>query len=269
MTKKLIVGGLILVACLWIAKKTNFCSYAGTIISSAKDRIRGEIPRELELARVKHEIQALDRDYQNLLGPIAEQKVEVRRLETEVTNGRANLSERREALLALTTAVENKETSISYHNSTYNLDQARVKMAKEFAEFKRIEVNLSTREKLLEAQRKNLSATLDQLGKLVTQKREFEIRLAQLEAEEALLQAQGTVTPLKTDDTRVADIENTLKQIERDQAVQIEKMKMQATFGTSTNDAPAQTPAVGNPGEIRSYLQGNTTKTEKVAQGSK
>jgi hypothetical protein len=268
MTKKLVVGGLILVACLWVAKKTHFCSYASTIIASGKDRFRQEIPRSLEIARVKNEIQRLDRDYQDLLGPIAEKKVEVRRLENEVNTTKARASERREALLALTNAIDSKEKFINYENSQYSLDQARVRLAKDYASFKKMEVNLATKEKLLEAQRQNLAATIDQLTKLVDQKREFEIAVAQIEADEAVLGAQSLVIPLKTDEGRVADINNTLKDLKQAQEREQEERLLQQQFGSKIGDAPQSVVPVGDLNAIRDHLEGRVaTPATKVAQG--
>ena len=33
MTKKLVIAGIVLVACLWVAKKTHFMSYASTVFA--------------------------------------------------------------------------------------------------------------------------------------------------------------------------------------------------------------------------------------------
>jgi len=268
MCKKLVVGGLILVACLWVAKRTNFVSYAGTIIANGRDRLRQEIPRDLELARVRNEIKNLDRDYQALLGPIAERKVAVRRLEGEVSSAKANLTERREGLLALTSAVESKEKEIAYQGGNYNLAQAKVKLAQDFSLFRRMEVNLATQEKLLDAQRKNLSATLDQLGKLVNQKREFEITLAQLEAQEAVLAVDRCQSPLQTDEGRVADISNTLKEIQQAQEIEQAGRELQSQYGSKISDAQPPVPSVGDLSVIRDHLEGRvTTPATKVAQG--
>ena len=90
MCKKLAVGVVIALACLWVAKKTNVTSYASTLIAKGQATVRGQIPRDLELARVQHEIQQLDRDYQGLLGPIAEKMASIKKLEREITTARAN-----------------------------------------------------------------------------------------------------------------------------------------------------------------------------------
>jgi chromosome segregation ATPase len=270
MTKKLIVGGLVLVACLWAVKKTHFMSYAGTIIASGRDSLRNQIPRELEIARVQNEIQRLDRDYQGLLGPIAEKKAAVRRLEKEIDVAKAKLSDRRESLLALTSAIDSKEKEIAYNGSAFTLAQAKVQLAKDFALFKKLEVNVTTQQKLLDAQRQNLNATIEQLGKLVDQKREFEIALAQIQADEEMLRVTQITTPLPTDEGRVADIANTLNQLRQAQDVERERRILEQQYGTKVGDAQPQVPPVGDLTAVRDYLEGHgTAANTKVAQGNK
>ena len=268
MFKKLAVGAVIALACLWVAKKTHVGSYASTVIAFSKDQVRGQIPRDLELARVQHEIQQLDRDYQGLLGPIAEKMACIKKLEREIANAKANQLEQREELLALTKAVETKETPISYHGNTFGLDRAKVKLARDFAAFKRLEVNLASKEKLLEAEVKNLAATRDQLDKLISQKRDFEIRVAQLEAEEATLKLASIQTPLFTDDGRVADINRTLEQIAHGQEVEVTKRQLQQQYGSKIADAQPSNVQVGtlDLDEIRGYLQGTPETAVKVGQ---
>jgi hypothetical protein len=266
MTKKLIVGGLILVACLWVAKRTHFCSYANTIIAKGREQLRQEIPRDLEIARVKNEIQRLDQDYQALLGPIAEKKAAVRRMQDNVDAARVNLSDRRAALLALTNAIEAKERLITFQNGQYSLDQAKVKLARGYADFKKLEVNLATQEKLLDAERQNLAATLEQLGKLVDQKRAFEIEVAQAEADEAVLQVQSIGSPLKTDDSRVADIASSLKEIRERQDAHRERILLQQTYGSKIGDAVPSAPTITDLHAIRNDLEGRASPSSKVAQ---
>ena len=213
MFKKAVIGVLVGLACLWVAKKTQVTSYASTLVAFGKQHVRKQIPRDVELARVQHEIEHLDRDYRGLLGPIAEKMASVKKLDREIFTAKENLLQQRESLLNLTKAVDGTHTLIATNGHTVSLDQAKVKLARDFATFKKLEAHLASREKLLEAETKSLSATQDQLEKLVVQKREFEIRLAQLEADEATLKVARIKAPLHTDSGRVADIKKTLERI--------------------------------------------------------
>jgi chromosome segregation ATPase len=271
MCKKITVGVLVALACLWAVRKTHVLSYASTIVTSGQEHFRKQIPRELELARVRNEIQNLDRDYQALFGPVAERTAAVKRLERQVVAGTANLTHQREALLAFTKAVEAKETQISFNGSTYCLPEAKNKLAYNFAFFKKQQADLTVKEKQLEAERACLAATKDQLDKLMTQKREFETRLLNLEAEEATLAVVATKIPLPSDNSRVADIDQTLKYIAESQELENERRTIQQQYGSKIGDASpsaTQSPAVDYQ-EIRDYLEGRTsTGTSKVVKSN-
>lgn len=265
MIKKIAVGVVIAMACLWVAKKTNVTSYASTLIAKGQASVRGQIPRDLELARVQHEIQQLDRDYQGLLGPIAEKMASIKKLDREIAVARVSQQEQRQSLLALTASIDAKVSQISYNESNYTLDQAKVRLAKDFGNFRKLEANLTTKEKLLEAEAKNLAAIRDQLDKLTSQKREFEIRVATLEADEATLRVARIQTPLVTDDGRVADIKNTLDRIEHSQNVEQNEHILQQQYGSKIGDAQPQVQIRSVDVEnIREYLQGKIESTKVV-----
>lgn len=272
MCKKITVGVLVALACVWAAKKTNVFSYASTIVASSRDHFRKQIPRELELARVRNEIQNLDRDYQALFGPVAERTASVKRLERQVKEGTANLQQQREALLAFTKAVEAKETQISFNGSNYNLPEAKRKLAYNFAFFKKQQADLAVKEKQLEAERTCLDATREQLDKLMTQKHEFEVRLLTLEAEEATLAVVATKAPLPTDNSRISDIDQTLKYIAESQENENVLRTIQQQYGSKIGDASqsgAQVPSVDLQ-EIRDFLEGrnSTGSSSKVVKNN-
>jgi len=267
MCKKIALGVIVALVGLWVVQKTHVASYAATLFAKGKDTVRGQIPRGLELARVQHEIQQLDRDYQGLLGPIAEKMAAIKKLDREIATAKDNLQEQRKDLLALTNAVDARETLITCGSVNYSLDQAKVKLARDFATFKKLEAHMASREKLLEAENRNLAATRDQLDKLISQKREFEIRLAQLEAEEATLEVARIRTPLVTDEGRVADIKKTLDRIEQAQNVEQFEHVLGQQYGTKIGDAqPEAQPRAVDLNEIRSHLQGKSGSEAKVVQ---
>src|SRR5207249_655125 len=134
--------------------------------------------------------------------------------------------------------------------------RAKTLLAHEFAAFKRFEQDLAAKEKLLDAQQQFVAASLDQLEKMVTAKRELEVRLEQLEADEAWIAANAVVTPLKTDNKRVAEIKNALDRIETSQTVEKEKQALVAHYGNRIGDAPAGAAPAVNTSEIQNYLNG-------------
>src|SRR5947209_6722199 len=228
--KKFVVIGLLVLGGLWVCKKTNLCSYASTLWAKGTRAVKGQVPRQFELDRVRNEIEKLDSDVRALLGPIAEKQAAIKRLQREVEVAQANHKKMREDLLSLTRQVEAGTQQISIGGEEYTLDEAKAKLAHDFVSFKTLDASLKSRKELLAAQKQNVRLAHQQLAEIATQKRRFETRLAQLEANEEYLNLRGITTPLPFDQGRVADIKNTLDAVEQSQDVEKEKRTLEGQY---------------------------------------
>jgi septation ring formation regulator EzrA len=252
--KKFVVIGLLVLGGLWVCKKTNLCSYASTLWAKGTRAVKGQVPRQFELDRVRNEIEKLDSDVRAMLGPIAEKQAANKRLEREIAIAKANHKTMRENLVTLTREVDAGTQPITFDGGSYTLDEARARLAVEFARFKTLDASLKSREALLAAQKQNVRLAHQQLGKIAEQKRHFEERLAQLAANEEYLNLQQIATPLRFDDCRVADIKNTLDAVEQSQDTEKEKRDLEGQYSTRRNGTPrSEAPAV-NTQEIRNFL---------------
>jgi chromosome segregation ATPase len=262
--KKILVVGVLVIGGLWACKKTNLCSYASTLWAKGQRVVKGQVPRQFELDRIRNEIDKLDNDVRTMLGPIAEKQAALKRLKRDVETATANRDKLREELLSLTRKVESGEEPITWDDHNFTLNQAKVRLAREFVRFKALDTSLKTRKQLLDAQQKSLDLAHEQLRRISEQKGHFEARLAQLEANEEYLNLQQIASPLRVDDNRVADIKNTLDAIEQGQEVEKEKRALEGQY-SSRPSGPAQPccPAV-NTEEIRTFLGVPTSNRPKV-----
>jgi chromosome segregation ATPase len=263
--KKYIVIGLLVVGGLWVCKKTNLCSYASTLWAKGARAVKAEVPRQFELDRIREEIEKLDADVRALLGPIAEKQAAIKRLEREVKTGRANHKQMREHLLALTRQVEAGQQQIDIDGEDYTLDEARARLAQDFAAFKTLDSSLKSREELLTAQRHNVQLAHKQLRAISQQKASFQTRLAHLEATEEHLNLQQITAPLRVDQGRVADIKNTLDAVEQSQEVEKEKRILEGQFTTEPSRGRRSSQPTVNLQEIRTFLGVPAGTREKVA----
>ena len=264
--KKIVVLGVLVLGGLWACKKTHLCSYASTLWNKGQHAVKGQIPRQFELDRVRNEIDKLDNDVRTLLGPIAEKQAALNRLERDIKTARVNHKAMREQLLALTQKVETGGREISWDGEEVSLDEAKARLAQEFAVFKAVDGNLKSREQVLAAQKQAIRLAHEQLRKISEQKSLFEARLAQLQATEENLNLQQIASPLRVDEGRVADIKNTLDAVEQGQEVEQQKRTLESQYGGRVNAGPrANRPSV-NPQEIRRFLgQPTAAGKEKVA----
>src|SRR6516225_154946 len=100
--KKILVVGVLILGGLWVCKKTNLCSYASTLWAKGQRAVKGQVPRQFELDRIRNEVEKLDNDVRAMLGPIAEKQAAVNRLERQLKTARVEHKRMRESLIALT-----------------------------------------------------------------------------------------------------------------------------------------------------------------------
>jgi len=257
--KKLLLIGVIVVGGLFLLRKTSLCSYIGTAWSSVRQETKNQVPTKFELDRIRHEISHMDSDIKGMLSPIAENMAAVKRLNRDIEATRARLGEQKSTLLTMTQDLESNPRFITYGGEKYSVDRVRLKLDRDFASYKRCEGKLKSQETLLEAKERSLSATREQLNKLIAKRREFEIRLAQLQADEETLQiARIGSKGIQLDDSRATEIEAALADIERRHDVQREELELMN--GPLASDIiPVQErdrPAV-DASAVKNYLQGN------------
>ena len=260
-TRKVIVSLLVVAACVYVVKKTSLLSYAGTLWSQVAKETKNAVPTQFEIDRVRHELAGMDGDISQMLRPIAEHMAAMHRLKKEIATARANLAEEKGNILTMTKDLEGSPTVLVYGGEEYSAERVRQKLQRDFDAYKRTEAHLKSQEKLLEAKERSLSATREQLAKLVAKKREYEIRLAQLEADEETLQIARIGSKLPINDNRASEIEAALANIEHRQDV--ERAREDLLNGQFANDfipVNRRTRSGTAPldlNEIRSYFQAN------------
>jgi chromosome segregation ATPase len=258
--KKLLVTVVVIGACLYFVKKSSMCSYAGTLWSHVKTETKNAVPTRFELDRVRHEIANLDDDMGAMIRPIAEYKAAIVRLKKDIARAEKCLDGQKSVLLTMTKDLEGNPTVLVYAGEEYAAERVRAKLNKDFASYQRLEAKLKSQRKLLEAKETSLQATQEQLAKVIAKKREYEVRVAQLEADEETLKIALIGSKLQIDDSRTTQIEAALRDIENHQEAQRAEVEMRT--GTLANDViPVQERKRNRQDAtaIREYLEGTTT----------
>jgi chromosome segregation ATPase len=255
MHKWFVVGALAVGACV-VAKHTSALSYAGTIWSQVKSHAKQQIPTRLEIERARHEIGRLDQDIAGMVRPLAEHKAAIGQLDKEIDQTETNLSERRQTLLRLTEEIESKPRTIRVGDRDVSLDRARASLERDFAGFKRLETHVETLRKLREAKQTAFDGARDQLAKLISKKRDFELRLAQLEADEETLRVADLGSKIAIDDNRASTIEASLREIERRH--QVHRAQVELSQGDLVTDLTPPAPKTDLAG-IRAHLEQRPT----------
>lgn len=263
MKKLLIVGMIGAVALVALAKQTHVFSYASTAFSSVATATKNQIPTKFELERVRQEIAGLDGDINQMVKPIAEYKVVIEKMRKDIAKAESNIADKKKVLLETVEDLQGDPKHLVIDGKTYSVTSVRKQLERDTASLKQLEKSVRTQRQVLEAKELSLRATQEQLAKVISKKREYELRLAQLEAEEETLQIARIGSDVKIDSGRATHIENALANIEHRQ--QVEKTAVELQNGDlatvplhERNRNPVDLQA------IRNYLEGNDS-TDKTA----
>lgn len=252
-----VVGGL-----WFVVSRTSLASYARTLWSVARTEVKNQVPTRFEMERVRTELAGLDGDIQKMIRPIAEYMASIGTLKKDIVRTRENLEEQRTVLLTMARDLEANPSFVVYRGEKFDAERVRAKLERDFASFRRLEDNLNTQRKLLQAKETSLRATQEQLGKLVAKKREYELRLAGLEAQEETLQVARLGTNLRVDDSRATQIEAALADIERRQEIQ--RAEIELLTGDLAGElipVPSRSRPEVDPATVRRYLESPETST--------
>jgi len=257
--KKCVVIVLAVVALAFVYKKTNVGSYVGTVLVQAKKEAQDQVPTRLEIERVRYEIANLDNDVGNMIRPIAEHMTGIAKLKKDIETAQAGLEKERAVLVKMTDDLACNPTQIEYGGKMYSPEYIRGKLQRDFATFKQLEAKLESQRKLLELKQSSLQSAHEQLAKVQDKKREYEIRLAQLEADEEQLQTARIGTPFKLDDSRASQIERDLAEIAKRQSIQRNEIELKTGALVSDNiPVLQQKQPVTDVAAIRRYLEAPT-----------
>jgi chromosome segregation ATPase len=265
MTRKIgfgLIAAVLTVAALWVVSaitlgpgKTN--SLIGWAFCSARPNANNQVPVEVEIERLRHEIAQLIPDMKKNISQIAEETVTVRNLKKEVETQETVLAKQKTNMLAASRQLEAGEYPVVYNDREYTPNQAREKLAKELDQYKRSASDLKFKKELLEAKETSLEKAKEQLTGLKDQKRELEVQLAKLEAKAKALEVAQTRSKFQFNDARMTGIKKSLEELETRVRVEEEKLKLYEDF--TLEGRPIQTPKPGKSTkdvaqEVRDYF---------------
>lgn len=267
MIKKTILGAVALVAVGTFIFGRDFCSYAKTAASSARNAVKGEVPIEFEVDRARKMVEQLIPEIRGSMHVIAEQQVDVEHMGREVDRKSAELSRQKDAMLTLKTDLEKGGTTFVYASRTYTPVEVKQDLAQRFERFKSADETLRRDREILAAREKSLRAHEQKLDGMIAAKKELEVQVEQLEARMKTLQAAETVSTLEIDDSELTHVKKLIRELNKQLDV---KEKMLDAEGRFTGLIPvepsaSQTPVENVTEEINAYFNEKPKAAESTS----
>jgi chromosome segregation ATPase len=223
MCKKFAVLAITVAAVVALLSFTKAGSYGRTLWKQARESACRNVPVELEIQRLKDEVDRLTPDLKKNIGTVANEMARVQRLEDEINQTRDNLEKQKEKLLQMTGDLKGGETEFIKNGKVYSRKDMAEKFSQDWESYKRAEADLATRVQILESRKQKLEIAKAQLSEIQKQERTLRLQIEQLETDLQLVRLAQTQNTVVLDDSRLSDIKRSMSDLQ--ERITAEKMK--------------------------------------------
>lgn len=210
--KGLVVGGaFVLLAGLFMGR--DAVSYLSTSMGRMHAQVKRNVPVEFEIDRARQMIKNLGPEIRENMHRIAREEVEVGKLEREVMGREELLAKQRDYILREKADLESGSRSFVYAGETFTALEVREDLAKRFKSFKTEEATVESLRQVLKARNAKLNAAREKLDSMLSQKRQLEVEVEQLEARLKMIEVAQTTSDFNFDDSQLARTKELLDEI--------------------------------------------------------
>lgn len=223
-----VVGGLGAAA----VANTKIGSYMSYRAEKAWDSAEARIPIEHEIGRIKKEVSKLDKDIDKAKGTLAEQIV-AERMQKEAVDGLRRSLERCEANVrkqgdAMKDVKESEK--VKWEGRTVSYNRAKEMLENDVARVKSLRKEIAAQEQMQATHERSRSILEQQLHSMIAQKGDLKASVADMEAQIRLVKLQQVESRYQDDGSRLADIKESLRELQKKVEVQREKLKLSESY---------------------------------------
>lgn len=215
MFRKLLVSTMAMGLVAGLVFGSDSLSYFRTVCRNVRETVKSEISPEFELDRIRGEVDGLMPEIRRHMTIVAEQVVDVKDMERETGEKDASLASQKQAILALRSDLDSGKNQFTYQAVSYTRGQVENDLSQRFDAFRMLEESLRRDQKILVALRDTLAANQQKLDAMMLRKKDLVVKVAQLEARLKQVQAAETINAIEVDDTKLARVENLIRQLNR------------------------------------------------------
>lgn len=261
MFKKVLVVAVIAAVGVFALRATKIGSHVRTGVAEVREWAESQIPPEAEIKRLRGEVKALEQDLLKAVDALATENVRVRDLRQKTAEYRAGVEQDQRLLVARATEIKKATETVSYGDEVLSVKAATRRLNADFATLESRQKSLEAMDANLAARERNRKALEDQLNTLKTQRQEMTAAVDRLEAELNILKVQQIESKYQTDDTRLAKIKDSIREMQQKIDVQREALRLTPTV--REKDAGA-VPAGKSVDEILQKLNGGPKAEKKI-----
>jgi len=206
MVKKVVLGtGIVVLLGLFFFGR-GWLSYVRTAVGQVKQSVKGSVPVEFEIERARQMIKEIEPEVQNAMHVIAKQEVEVEEARKMVAKSEARLAKEQSELETLHGDVKSGKKVFEYCGKKYTPEQVRTDMARRFDRLRTGKATLEAQQKSLLARERNLDGARQKLDGMLAARRQLQVDVDNLMAQQQLIAAARTVNNYQFDDSHLGRV---------------------------------------------------------------
>lgn len=233
MCKKLLIAAIVGVVAFSALKGTKMFSYAKQEVASVGDWMDSQVPVEKKIQHLRKEVKQLDKDIDKAQTAYVTEIVDVEHLSKDVAEMKGAVVGDHEKILAMGEKIKsaNKDAKlkVAYGTQTVSTDEALQLLQSDTKRLVSRKATLGSMEQTLAARVRIKDALQKQLDGLRRNKQEMNVAIDKLEAEYKVLQYEQIESKYQVDDTRLAGVKQSLRDLQREVDIQRQKLKLAPT----------------------------------------
>ena len=184
-----------------------------TGVHEVRQAVRAEVPLDFEIARAKQEIEKIAPEIERCMHVIAEQQYDIELREADIARRQSDLTSQKTAILALRQDLDSGRDAFVYASRRFTANDVRQDLARRFDRYKTAEETLGRDQQVVDARRTALAANEEKLDNMLAVKKDLAVKIENLEARLAAVQASEAVSDLEIDDTQLARAKELIREL--------------------------------------------------------
>ncbi len=226
MLRNLIIVAIVAVVTVTAFQGTRLGWYVTSELRSLRERAEANIPPEKEVVRLREEVRRLDKDIVEVINQLAKENVQTAQLEERVQEMRKTQGRARELLEARAAAIKNATDFVVFDSRKLTLREAKAVLEDGVRRYQLNQKTLESMEQALQHRLRIRDTLQQQLEALRNQKAELSAAIDALEADLTVLKLQQMESRYQTDDSRLARIKESIRNLQTQIQVEREKLRL-------------------------------------------
>ena len=217
MVKKGVVGAAVGAGTLFLVFGTHAPGYVKTAFHKVRRDVKSAVPMPFDIERTRDEIANLEPAIRDNIEKLARAEVDVEQLDKEIAAMRTNMGVEKTAMLQLRESLKTGEYRLAGHKSrvAYTEEEVKNDLARRYDSYNTAMKVLEAKETTLKAKHNEILAFRKQLETTMAEKKKLSIKLDEIEARMAQIEATQTSNEFQLDGSALSHAKEAVADLEK------------------------------------------------------